>query len=67
MPGGLEDGCQEFWSHPVASIMGVRWPGYVSPSGDNQRVIWDSGVCPDVYPGVDTGLESSKSLSSQAT
>lgn len=37
----------------------------VSPSGSNQRVIWRSGVCPDVRFGIVTGLEMSKSLSFQ--
>lgn len=35
--------------------------------GGNQRVLWRSGIFSDVHPGVDTELESSKSLSSQAS
>ena len=38
----------------------ARWPGHASPSGGGQRVMWRSGVCPDMCPGIDTGLESSK-------
>lgn len=44
--GGLDNKC------PV----GVRWPGYMCPSGGNRRVIWRCGVC----PGNDTELESAK-------
>lgn len=42
---------------------GCQWmsgdSGYVSPSRGNQKVIWRSGVCADVYPGVDEEPESS--------
>lgn len=41
----------------VTSSDDVRWSGYVRPSGDNQRIIWRSGMCPDVYPGIDAELE----------
>lgn len=56
-PSGLDNGCQ----------VDVLWPGYLHSSVGNQRVIWRSGVCPDVYPDIDAGLESSKVLSSQAS
>lgn len=55
MSGGLENGCQE-----VATFSGldkgcqVVW--IMSCFGGKQRVIWRS----DAYPGIDTGLESSK-------
>lgn len=53
MSGSLDDGHHEVWSHPVVWIVGVRWPGYVGPAGGDQRVIWRSGVSPDVCPGID--------------
>ena len=34
---------------------GFRWSEHVSPSGRYWRVIWRSGVCPDVYADIDTG------------
>lgn len=48
MPGGLEGGYQGFWSCPIVRMTDVRWSGYLSPSGGNQRVFWRSGVCPEV-------------------
>lgn len=54
MSGGLDNVFQ----------VDVRWSGYVSFSGVNQRVIWRSGVHlsigmqqPDIHPGIDVGLE----------
>lgn len=51
----------------VVWIVDVRWSEYVSHSGGDQMVIWTSGVCPDVYLGIDTRLESSENLSSQSS
>lgn len=49
--GGLDNGSQ----------VGIRWCGDVSLSGGNEKVTWSVSTYPDVYPGIDTGLESSKS------
>lgn len=50
----------------VCLSVDVMWSGYMSPSGDKQKVIWRSGMSLDAYPGLDAGLEISKHLSSQA-
>lgn len=49
MSGGLDNGCR----------VDIRWTGDVSPHGSNRRVLWNFDPCPDVYPGIDTALESS--------